>query len=63
MTTAALAWLDQALEDVVRQASELGLPVDLSYTMTFAEGGKFLLTVRSEYWRRPSLEEDERCEP
>ena len=50
--TAAEAWLKEQMELLALQASEMGLPVDLSYSMTFAEGGKYTLTIRPEHWRR-----------
>jgi hypothetical protein len=48
--TAEEGWLKKQMELLARQASEMGLPIDLSYSMTFDEGGKYILTIRPEHW-------------
>ena len=50
--TAAEMWLKRELTSIKREASQLGLPVELRYQMTAAEGGVYTLTIKPEWWER-----------
>ena len=60
MKTAAEDWLERQLRQIVFQAREFGLPVELSYQMTFEEGGRYVMLIRPEYWNEPAGKEQAR---